>query len=269
MQVTQAIWDQLVKALTDWINGISNLATVGVQQDLTTLINWLKSVNFVTTLPPALIDTLVSQIGLADLLALLNATTATALLFAAVGFAGHYALGWPVIGDSVQRIGVGIILVKSSQQLTDWSIMLANALTVGIASALPSVPVVPPGGNPILLAILEAYWVFLLLRVVIDAGKLIVWLMILKPVAGLAFLTWMHSKSGWIASKWVGLWIGLLIGHFMLVLGLSGAIILVTLGGFSGFILSAAALIVAREALYLFVPSGGDPLFKVGPVKVG
>jgi hypothetical protein len=269
LNIPQAIWDALTQTLNAWATALSDQATAGVTQDLTTLIGWLQTVNFVVTLPQSLVDTLANKLGINELLPLLNALTGTAILLAAVSYAGHAMFGWPGISQTLQRIGIGIILFKSSQQLTVWSVDFANALTQGIAGTLPDQPQIPSGGNPVLLAFLEAIWVFLLLRLVLAAGKLIVWLMVLKPVAALAAIAFMFPKAEWIATTWIRLWSGLLVGHFLLVLALAGAVILVTMGGFSGFVLSCAALIVAREAVGMFAPQGGSPLFKVGPVEIG
>jgi hypothetical protein len=269
LNIPQAIWDALTRTLDSWATGLSDQATVGVQQDLTTLVGWLKSVNFITTLPPDIVNLLANKIGLQDIMPLLNALTGTALLFAAVSYAGHAIFGWPGIGQGLQRIGIGIILVKASVQLTDWSIQFADAMTQGLAATLPDAPQIPSGANPVLLAFCEAIWVFLMFRLVLAAGKLIVWLMVLKPVAGLAFIAYMFNKSEWITLKWVEMWSGLLVGHFLLVLALAGSVLLVTRGGFQGFVLSCAGLMVAREAMFMFTPKGGSPLFKVGPVEVG
>lgn len=269
LNIPQQIWDALITTLNNWAISLSNFATDGVTQDLTVLIGWLKSLNFIVTLPPDMIDLLASKLGINDLLPLLNALTGTAILFAAVAYAGHFLFGWPGISQTLQRIGIGIILFKSSTQLTVWTVDFANALTQGLAGTLPDQPAIPPGGNPVLLAFVEAFWVFLLLRLVLAAGKLIVWLMVLKPVAALAAIAFMFPKAEWIAVTWIRLWTGLLIGHFLLVLALAGAVILVTVGGFGGFILSCAALMVGREAVGMFAPQGGSPLFKVGPVEIG
>jgi hypothetical protein len=267
IDIPQAIWDQLVKTLNDWLSQVPNSTAVGVETILFVFINWIKTLSFITNTPLDLVNVLSDKIGLDQIVPLLNAATATALLFAAVAFAGHYAFGWPGIGYTLQKIGVAIILVKISQQATDWSLQLFDGLSRGIASAMPDFPDLQ-GVDPIGLILLLAIWLILFFRVAIVAGKRIAWLALLKPLAGLAFLTYLHQKSSWIGSMWVELWVGWLIGQIFLVLAITLSVLFVAQGGFLGYVLSCAALMVAHDAVQILTPKGGPPLVSVGPIKI-
>src|SRR5579871_5824821 len=85
-------------ALNKWLTQLNQSAVDTVQNDLDQFIAWLKGVNFITTTPVDLVNALSNLIGLNQIVPLLNALTATALLFAAVSYAGSYMFGWPQIG---------------------------------------------------------------------------------------------------------------------------------------------------------------------------
>lgn len=264
----QALWDELKKALTDW-----SVATVyggadSIETIFRLLIGWIRDLSFITHTPLDLVNAGFNAIGLDAFVPLLNALTGTAFLFAAVEYAGHYAFGWPHIGHKLQMIGIAIVLVKISQQITDWSLQMMDALTSGIAVTMPAFPTLEGTPNFVSTALL-GLWLVLFARLALAAARRIAWLAILKPLAPLAFMTFLHQKSRWLGAMWVELWIGWLVGQLFLILGIQVSVVFVAVGGFAGYVLALAALMVAHDAVEILAPKSGPPLVSVGPVKIG
>jgi hypothetical protein len=107
------------------------------------------------------------------------------------------------------------------------------------------------------------------LNQVLVCAERIAWLAILKPLAPLAFLTWINPKSGWIGTMYIRMWIGWLVGQILVILAIEAMLLFARIGGFAGFILSCGCLVAARHAVYVLAPKGGDALLSVGPFKIG
>ena len=105
-------------------------------------------------------------------------------------------------------------------------------------------------------------------RLALIAAKRIAWLVVLYPVGPLAMMFWAIPQTQWLATTYVKLWVGWLIGQFFVVLAISAMALMIKQGGIGGYFLSCACLEVATEAISLFAPTGDAGLIKVGPIKV-
>jgi hypothetical protein len=181
---------------------------------------------------------------------------------------GHAYFGWPGLGESVQRWGAALILTRLSWQLQDWSLQEFSDLTSGLAVSIPDFPNLE-GLNPFVLVVLMLVWTWLLFLLALVCAERIAWLVVLKPIGPLAFLTWVHHKSAWVASMYVRVWIGWLVGQFLVVLAIAAMVQMINRGGIEGYFLSCACLIVARKAISMLVPTGGEGIVKVGPIRLG
>lgn len=259
----------LTKLLNDWSNQVATNAAQGLDDLIQPVVGWftVDTANFVLHTPLALVNTLSSYIGLADWEPLLQSAAGTAFLVGAIAYAGHYWWGWPGIDDSLQRIGVTVVVVGASDRLLDASLSLVDSLVNALAKAMPPLPVLT-GLHPVLLVILVAFWLFLLGRLVLVMGKRIAWLAVLKALAPLALMTMIHHKSAWIAGTFARLWIGWLIGQIIVVMVLILAVAIAS-EGFVGYILSCACLMVAHDAVYIFAPKDGGLSISVGRVRIG
>jgi hypothetical protein len=261
-------WGGLVQALQHFMDWLGVQSVSGIEEIFAVLIAWLKGVNFVTQTDVVLVSTLSNAFGLNQVMSLVDAILRFSLLLAALHYAGHYYFGWPGIGESLQRIFATFVLVRISTWLMDWSLQMFNDLTQGVAVSIPDMPSFGDL-SPVAVVILSGIWLVLLLRLVLVCAERIAWLAILKPLAPLAFLTWINPKSGWIGTMYIRMWIGWLVGQILVILAIEAMLLFARIGGFAGFILSCGCLVAARHAVYVLAPKGGDALLSVGPFKIG
>jgi hypothetical protein len=267
--LVKAIGDAFALVLKGWSDTVATTTATGSADLVRPVIQWMRtSTTFVTSTPLDLVNVLSNTIGLTAIQPLLQAVTGTALLIAAVSYAGHHWWGWPGLDESLQRVGVTVVLVGSCFQLLDFSLSLFDSLVGDLAAQIPDVPGLD-GLNPIVMVVLLIIWAILLARLIFVCAKRIAWLAVLKTLAPLALMTWMHSKSAWIATVFVRLWVGWLIGQLIVVMAMVLAVALVALGGFAGYILSCACLAVAHDAVYLFAPKDAGPSVSLGPIRLG
>lgn len=254
--------------LTDWYSSLADTTAGGAEILIRPLIGSIKDSTggFVIHTPSNLVNALANVIGMNQIMPLMHAVTGTALLLAALSYVGHHWWGWAGLPESLQRIGVTVVLVGSSFQLCDFSLTLFDGLVSGISVSMPTVPSLD-GINPIVLVFLLGLWGLLLVRLVIVMGKRIAWLAILKATAPLALMTFIHAKSAWIASVWVKLWVGWLIGQVLVVMSLALSLVFVSIGGFAGYFLSCACLAVAHDAVFIFAPKDAGISIPVGPIR--
>jgi hypothetical protein len=258
----------LLKALQDFWQWLSEQLDSGAEELFRNLIAFVQTAPFITRTDLGLINTLSSLVGQQDIGRLVDAVLKLGLLLAAIAYAGHTYFGWPGLGDSLQRWGVTLLLTRLTWQLQDWSLAMMDTLTRAITVSVPDAPAFT-GLNPLILLVLLAFYAWQIFQLAIVTAERVAWLIILKPIGPLASLTWVHHKSAWIASMYWRIWIGWLIGQFLVLLAISAMVLLARRGGIEGYFLSAACLIVARKAITMLVPSAGGMSIKVGPVRLG
>src|SRR4051812_9760801 len=196
--IIKAISTALLTALQSFTGWLSDEATGGAEDVIGQLITWVLGANsFIVHTPLALVNVLSNVIGWAQVMPLVDACIRLCLVFTAFYYAGHHYFGWPGLGDQVQRIFSAVLLTRLSWQLLDWSLQEFDAAVNGLAVAIPNSPRLA-GMNPVALVLLLGVWFVLLLMLALAAAERIVWLAVLKPLAPLAFLTWIHHKSAWI-----------------------------------------------------------------------
>lgn len=265
---TDAIASAIASVLNAWSNLLATNSAEGAEIIIAPLIAAIRNgeQSFVVHTPLNLVNALANTIGMNQIMPLLHSVVGTAYLFAALSYVGHHYWGWAGLPESLQRIGITVVLVGSSFQLCDFSLMMMDALSSGIAASIPDFPKLV-GINPIALVFFLILWGFLLLRLGLVMGKRIAWLAILKVAAPLALMTFIHGKSAWIASMWAKLWIGWLIGQVLVLLALALSIAFINIGGFAGYVLSCACLMVAHDAVYIFAPKDAGLSVNVGPIR--
>lgn len=265
---TEAIGNAIASALNAWSSFVATNSAEGAEIILAPLIIAIKNSeqSFVVHTPMNLVNALSDTIGMNQIMPLLHAIVGTAYLFAALSYVGHHYWGWAGLPESLQRIGITVVLVGSSFQLCDFSLVMVDSLAFGIAASMPDFPKLV-GIDPTALVFFLILWGWLLVRLGLVMGKRIVWLAILKVSAPLALMTFIHSKSAWIASMWAKLWIGWLIGQVLVLLALALSVAFIDIGGFAGYLLSCAALMVAHDAVYIFAPKDAGLSVNIGPIR--
>jgi hypothetical protein len=261
-------WNGLLTVLQNFMTWLTDTADGGAMIILQAIIGLIRGIGFVTSTDIGLVNTLTNLIGMNQVIPLADAILQTGLLLGAVAYAGHHYFGWRGIGDSIQRLFIALLATRLSIQIMDWSLQVWSGFTSGLAANIPDFPNIN-GLNPLLLVLLMAVWVILLFQLVLVCAERIAWLVILKPLAPIAFVLWAIPQTAWIPSKYLGLWVGWLIGQLFVVLAVAAMELMVNRGGIEGYFLSCGCLVVARHAISIFVPAAtGGSFLKLGPVKV-
>jgi len=261
-------WQGLLTILEQFWAWVTDNANQGAQVVIGDVINMIRALPFIVRTDIGLVNTLSDLIGWNQVMPLADAVLQFGLLMGVVANAGHQAFGWRPIKDSLQRWFVTILLVRLSWQLMDWSLRAMNGMTEGIGASIPDFPAIHDV-NPVLVVLLMLVWAVLLFQLVMACVERDAWLIILKPIAPLALLTWVLPQTSWVADKFIKTWTGWLVGEFFVVLAVAAMELLVNRGGLEGYFLSCGCMIVARKAITLLVPTGGEGFIgKVGPFKV-
>jgi hypothetical protein len=272
--------DPLQQLVHDFLAGLglelqhfSTWVTDGIDTGADNLLRlfllWLTQLSFITHTPYELVNALANVVGPREAEDLMRALAGTTILFAGFSYILHRWLAFPAPGEFLQKLGLVVILVHSSVQMTDWTLQVFDTATQHVSASLPSMPLFQAQQtNPFVTIVLLAVWVILLFRLALTAAKRIAWLALLKPLAPYAFITLLIPKASWLAGLWAKLWFGFLVGQIFLILGIVLATIFVSIGGFGGYVLSAAALLVAADSVNAIAPVGESHLFSFGPFKI-
>lgn len=270
--LAHAIGDAIHNVITDWSNGLpGQVATQGTEQ-IHGFWRWMNAqgMNFVVHTPLDIVTAAGASFGVNSIRPWLDAVVTVAILIGGVSYAGHRWLGWPGLEETVSRVLITVIATSLCFRLMIFSMTTLNLMVSGVTAELPPLPDIDGGGNAIIAFALLLTWVLLGLRLVVVMGKRLVWLSVLYILGPIAVTTMVHQKSAWIASMWIKLWIGWLVGQLIVVLVLIVGITMARFGGPAGYILSIASLLVAYDAVHILAPSQGGMTVSVGvgPVRL-
>lgn len=267
-------WAQaFIDGLTGWANGVPDQLATNATTHVRDIASWFNTsgLNFIARTPLDLVQIGSSIVGGGAVRTFMEPVVNVCIVLAAISVAGHQLFGWPGLEQTAQRIVIAVIMAGVTWRVLDLSVNVLNGFLGTLQAELRMPQIDAPAQDVWLILGTLLLGFVLLVRLALQMGKRLVWLLVLYPIGPFASATIVHAKSAWLFGMFWKLWFGWLLGQVMVVVALNlGLTVAARVQGPAGYVLALSTLLMAYDAVHVLAPKDGGFQVSVGfgPARV-